>query len=152
MWTVLGTLPAGIVNNGTISNTPRPEIFANWQTLSWPGNNDPDTTGPDADPDRDGTNNLLEWALGLDPNIPDGFRPAFKQGATLEYTYTRRKTAPGAATYQVEWSDGFSNDWPAAGVRSDPPISLSTSSESVRNIIPDGPDGRRFIRLKVVKP
>ena len=148
-----GTLPAGIVNNGSILSPQGPEIFANWQSGIWPGNSDLNTIGPGADPDRDGVNNLLEWALHLDPMLPDVFSPAFTaSGGGLEFTYTRRKVASGAALYQVEWSGTPGADWSTASVITDPPVSLSASKERVRATVPASSGGRRFIRLKVTQP
>ena len=43
---------------------------------------------------------------------PNKFAPAFSKNAdTLKYIDTRRKTAPGDAIWQVEWSDQCANDW-----------------------------------------
>lgn len=41
--TWIGTLPADMVNNGSILSPPGPEIFANWQSGIWPGNSDLNT-------------------------------------------------------------------------------------------------------------
>ena len=128
-----------------------PATLAGWQAQSWPGVNDPDVTGPGMDPDQDGLNNLLEWALHLDPNKPDTFIPAVNMdSSTLEYTYTRRKTAPGQAIYQVEWSDTLADPWTPAP--SDPASEIDDTRESVRTVVPLGTGDRRFIRLKITQP
>ena len=125
-------------------------IFADWQQVTWPGITDPNTIGPDADPDADGITNLLEWALLLDPTSPDTFKPAFsRDGDYLLFTYTRRKTAPGEASFQVERSDNLGNDWSADDVVTAPAQSIDDTSESVVTNIPVGPDGRRFVRVRV---
>ncbi len=130
-----------------------PAVFADWQSLSWPGQSDPATIGPNADPDGDGLDNLLEWALHLDGTRPDGFTPALtRDGEFLLYTYTRRKTAPGAATFQVEWSDTLGHDWSAAGVTVYQPVSTGVASESVVVAVPAGTDEKRFIRLRLSTP
>ncbi|MEY3897684.1 MAG: hypothetical protein RLZZ214_3205, partial [Verrucomicrobiota bacterium] len=152
-----GSLPPGLVNNGTILSDPPPVmdpgIFTDWQALVWPGTSDPETIGPDADPDGDGRKNLLEWALLLDPKRPDVFTPTFiLNGGTLETTYTRRKVAPGEAGYQVEWSDSLADDWSDTDVLTDRPVSLSTTAESVRSTLPAGARGGRFVRIKVAQP
>jgi autotransporter-associated beta strand protein len=152
-----GTLPPGLVNHGTILSDPPPVldpgIFSDWQALTWPGSSDPETIGPNADPDLDGRNNLLEWALHLDPNLPDAFTPTFiLSGGFIETTYTRRKVAPGAAGYQVVWSDSLADDWSDADVVPALPESLSSSKESVRSTLPAGERGRRFVRVKVTQP
>ncbi len=152
-----GSLPPGLVNNGTILSDPTltldPGVFTDWQTLVWPSTTDPLIVGPDADPDHDGRNNLLEWALLLDPKLPDVFTPTFiLNGGTIETTYTRRKVATGEASYQVVWSDALADDWSAANVLTDPPVSLSTTGESVRSTLLAGAGGRRFVRVRLIRP
>jgi hypothetical protein len=130
-----------------------PAVFADWQSLSWPGQSDPATIGPNADPDGDGLDNLLEWALNLDGTRPDCFTPAFtRDGEFLLYTYTRRKTAPGEATFQVEWSDTLGHDWSAAGVTAYQPVSTGVTSESVVVAVPAGTNGTRFVRVRLSTP
>lgn len=148
-----GSLPPGVINHGTIIPAPGPEIFGKWQMIHWPGNTDIQTIGPEADPDHDGVNNLLEWALHLDPVTPDVFLPALsKTGPVLEYRYLRRKTAPGGAAFHVEWADSPDGAWAEESVTSAPPLSVSETSESVTATMPAGLSGRRFVRLRVVQP
>lgn len=152
-----GNLPAGLVNNGTILADPPPPldpgVFSDWQELTWPGNSDPETVGAHADPDNDGRKNLLEWALNLDPKLPDVFTPTFSfSGVTIETTYHRRKIAPGEGSYQVVWSDTLATDWSDADVITDPPVSLSDTAESVRSTLPAGAGGRRFVRVGFSQP
>ena len=152
-----GTLPAGLVNNGTILSdppyVPDPGIFSDWQELVWPGVTDPAIIGPEADPDSDGRSNLLEWALHLDPKLPDSFIPELSLHAgVLEIVYDRRKIAPGEANFEVVWSDHLLNDWSSAGVTTDLPLSLSPTLEQVRSTVPAGSAGRRFVRVKVTQP
>jgi len=137
----------------TVAAALDPAVFDDWRRLVWPGESNPAIIGPDADPDADGLTNFTEWALLLDATTPDVHRPSFsKNGAVLEYTYTRRRVAPGAATWRVEWSDTLGDDWSTAGVLSEPPAVLGTSSESIRSTVPAGSGDRRFIRLKVLPP
>jgi hypothetical protein len=145
--------------NGTVSRSLPvtaavpldPARFADWQSLTWPGITALNIIGPDADPDGDGLANRLEWALHLDPTTPGPFRPDFaKNGEALDFTYVRRKTAPGEATFTVEWSDTLAAPWTPAA--SDPPVSLDATRESVTTTIPAGPNGRRFVRVRVALP
>lgn len=68
--------------------------FQEWQGEQWPGITDPTVIGPDADPDADGRNNLLEYAHGLNPNAADATRPVF---LTLQ---TRDGKLTGAFTHR----------------------------------------------------
>ncbi len=152
-----GTLPAGLINNGTILSdppyVPDPGIFSDWQAIVWPGVTAPGIIGPEADPDSDGRNNLLEWALHLDPKLPDAFSPDLSLDAgVLEIIYDRRKVAPGEASCEVVWSDNLLNDWSTVGVTTDAPISLSPTHERVRSTLPAGNAGQRFVRVKVTQP
>jgi plastocyanin len=132
----------------TASTPLDPAIFTDWQQLVWPGQSNPAIIGPDADPDRDGLTNFTEWALHLDPAASDPFDPDFaKNGTVLDFTYTRRKTAPGEATFTVEWSDTLAAPWTPAV--SDPPVSLDATRESVHTAIPAGSNGRRFVRISI---
>lgn len=132
---------------------PDPAVFHDWQHIIWPGTSDLAISGPDRDPDQDGTANLLEWALHLDPAAPDHFQPVLLPGATeISFTYLRRKTAPGEATFQVEWSDTLADDWSTAGVVTSPVQSINATTESVHSIIPAATAGRRFIRVRVHRP
>lgn len=45
--------------------------FDAWTADNWPGVSDPTIVGTKADPDRDGLDNLLEYALGANPNQTD---------------------------------------------------------------------------------
>lgn len=125
-------------------------VFTDWQQLTWPGESNPAIIGPAADPDGDGLTNLTEWALHLDATAPSVHQPGFvKNGAVLDFAYTRRKTAPGEATFIVEWSDTLAAPWTPAV--SDPPVSLDATRESVQTAIPAGPNGRRFVRVRIIR-
>jgi len=135
-----------------VNSAPSPAYFTEWQALTWAGISDPAIIGPDRDPDSDGITNLLEWALHLNATQP-GTIPALlqKSGGWLEYTYTRRKTAPGEAGFQVEWSDTLSSVWSSEDVSGETLISETSSTQTVRVTIPVVGE-RRFIRLRVSRP
>lgn len=102
-----------------------------------------------ADPDSDGEVNLLEYATAQSPlagtTTTTGIR---RNGAVLEFTYTRNKYATDV-TCTVEWSDALAS-WSAAGVTS----SVQTdgaATQQIKALVPAG-TGRRFVHLKVTAP
>jgi len=126
-----------------------PAIFADWQSITWPGVSDPGIIGPDMDPDHDGNSNFMEWALLLDPNKPDGFTPILTiNGNVLEYTYTRRNTAPGEASFSVEWSDSLAPPWTSAGPGT---VIADGPGQTVKATLSAGVPSR-FVRLKITTP
>jgi hypothetical protein len=131
-----------------------PAYFTDWQDLTWPGVTDGSIIGLDVDPDSDGLTNLAEWALHLDPKKGAPFVPAMVfDGDFILHTYTRRKTAPGEASFHVEWSDTLAtDDWSELDVVTSPPVSIDATSESVTSSIPLGTIERRFIRVRISRP
>ena len=116
------------------------------------GSYDSAGSGADAaDPNGDGLNNLLEYALGIDPNA-SGVMPASlaSSGANLEYSYTRSTAAKdNGVTYQIERSDTL-----AAGSWSTQTVTQQITAtqgalETVKASVAKGNGGKRFLRLRV---
>ena len=121
--------------------------------------------GANADPDGDGFENLMEYALGDDPLSPTSQqRPSGKlSGAHLEYSFTRAKSD---ITYVVEVSDdlihwtpgstyGPSGNTPTTGATTDVTPGGSPSGFTVvrdNTAATSGGVNHRFMRLAVQLP
>ena len=160
---ILGTTPrppgtySAATNPTSFSGTGSlvvPDLFNAWTTSKFPGQTSVAIVGANADPDRDGVANLLEFAIGSDPNLP-GQAPGSlgRSGQTLEFTYSRSVAALNNGTqFEVEWSDTLAAaPWSRSGVtqavHSDDGI-----HQTIKASIPAGISGRRFVRLKVFRP
>ena len=67
---------------------------------------------------KDGETNFLEFATGQNPNAATPARRLLvKNGANLEFTYTRSKAAvTDGVTFAVEWSDTLAaGSWSSVG-------------------------------------
>lgn len=126
--------------------------FQSWQNQHWPGITDPSIIGPDADPDGDGSMNLLEFALGTLPKVPGGSMIGIaKNGSVLEFTYPRSLAAmQDGCAFIVEWTDTLSPAWSTSGV-SQEILSETNGVQTIKASLPAG-TGRRFVRLKVEHP
>ena len=107
-------------------------------------------SGPLADPDEDGIEHLLEYALNLNPDVAD--KLGTKIVNDLEYDQYLRLTItknPAATDviYTVEVSSDL-EDWTDV----DTVIETNTAASLiVRDTIAIGPSNRRFIRLRVTQ-
>lgn len=78
---------------------PEEKPFARWQREQWPGVTDETVISAGADPDRDGVVNAVEYALGLNPHVPDRDRlpqprlAAPPNGRTLRLEFAIPRTA-----------------------------------------------------------
>lgn len=112
----------------------------------------PISTDATADPDQDGSSNLLEYALGLDPTLPTG-NPVTHDFEVIEgqrylrLTVNRNPTATGITmTVEVSSTLGESAEWTTDGTV----VEVNTSAVlQVRDSTPIGSHSHRFIRLKV---
>lgn len=78
---------------------PGEKPFARWQREQWPGVTDETVISAGADPDHDGVVNAVEYALGLNPHVPDRDRlpqpqlAAPPNGRTLRLEFESPRTA-----------------------------------------------------------
>ena len=105
---------------------------------------------PTADLDGDGYDNLFEYAVGLDPAVPDhGALSLVLDNASLYLTYARSVDVTDVS-YQVEWAGTIDSVWSSTGV-SQQILSDNGVIRTIRVTLPKGATGQRFVRLKVVQ-
>lgn len=137
-------------DNAAAPHTPSGETYDDWlrSSLTPAQLVLPSFTNPDADPDNDGHENLLEFALGTQPDNPsDFFLPVFQRsGNTISLTYPRLR---GGIVYTVESSTNLIH-WNTAGIdqATDTPIGQSATATMT---LPPSTE-RIFLRLQVSDP
>lgn len=150
---VVGTI-SDINYQGTNSGTLviRGQTTAEWRAQKFTQQQiNAGVAGDDGDPDHDGLKNLVEYALGTDPNsstTPLGTPVRDANGFTL--TFTRPKDLPGVI-YGAESSDSMNaGSWTPLTVElvTDGPV----QTVRVRDPLNSGNLGRRFIRLLFQAP
>jgi subtilisin-like proprotein convertase family protein len=105
------------------------------------------------DPEKDGTSNLLEYFMSLDPSVSDRGLTFDFEGGVLTLDYRRSKTATGVAGV-VKWHPNLTNavGWSTNGV-TDVLLSDHGTYEMRRATVPvPSEDGQRFLRLEIEAP
>ncbi len=149
--TSIGSATQTIALNGTVTAVETHTHQELWRFANFGSYASANSAADSADPDGDGLNNLLEYALGTAPNS-SGVMPAVLalNGVNLEYTYTRSTAAKdNGVTYQIEWSDTLeAGSWSTETV-SQQITSTQGALETVKASVPAGAGGKRFLRLRV---
>jgi autotransporter-associated beta strand protein len=114
---------------------------------------------PDADPDRDGRANVLEWMLGGNPATPDAasHQPAVAKDAThLTVTFSRNDDSEGELASELQYTTDFvtweslnitSNEWSSPDGTS---LSITENDDAPDTItvkIPNTGNARMFVRI-----
>jgi hypothetical protein len=145
----------------SVNVNPNPNVFEDWIAQYFPGTTNSGVIGILADPDGDRAQNLLEFALGMNPNAADAgpfglHQPGLPKGSIQVVSGTnylvltvQRPIGRTGITYGAEVSGDLAT-WTAA-VAVGPPINNGDGTESVvfRDVIPATEAAVRFIRLKI---
>ncbi|ATC64072.1 hypothetical protein CMV30_08965 [Nibricoccus aquaticus] len=119
---------------------------------------DPSLSGEDADPDHDGLNNLLEYALGREPHATESTPPSEtstyeEAGLTyLTLTFARALNAADLAI-QPQFSGNLVH-WTSAAIQVGPATNLGDGREQVtyRDTVPLTTGTGRFARIQISTP
>ena len=115
---------------------------------------------PGADPDKDGVCNLLEFVLGSSPIAasPSALPTQTNDGSEIAFHFKRSDASELDTTLTVEISDGLGNWTSIPGI----PVSANSGGavfvvehqaaedDDVTVLVPLGPAGHRFVRLKAI--
>ncbi len=128
-----------------------PESYASWQShyFSPTQRAASGTVGPMDDPEHDGVINLMEYALGLDPNVRNPSLPpaVIRSGNTLEYTFPRNFALTDIA-YTPETAASLSGAWtPVAALDT-----TGTGDIRIMKVSLPMNGSHLFVRLRISKP
>jgi hypothetical protein len=128
--------------------------YPTWQSLYFTEAEiaNPDISGPGADPNGDGTTNLLKYAFGLDPRKPNppGSMPAASIGdGHLQVTVRRQKNVPDLQ-FEMQLSDDLIT-WDTSTAVAGPATDNGDGTETITFQDPAllGANRQRFARVSV---
>ncbi|MBK1832427.1 Ig-like domain-containing protein [Roseibacillus ishigakijimensis] len=135
-YNVAASNSAGTGWGSTASFTTLPGGYSHWSSEHEV------TTGPQGDDDGDGVSNLVEYALGLDPQAAEPSPGTLRDGV-LSFAKGAEAAANGDLRYTIETSPDLQDPWTTveASIETDEEISCS---------LPEG-QSRIFARLRVVQ-
>ncbi len=107
----------------------------------------PALTGPNADFDRDGFSNLVEYALGLDPRVASNADVPTVAASASEWTFTYTRPADRSnVTYTVQASTNLTTWTDVAATRT-----VTGPTETWRATVPVTGNPNLIFRLKIVQ-
>jgi len=143
----------GVTLNTYTIDVTRLSLLDTWRLQKFGTSIDEGDAADLATPQGDGVANLLKFATGMDPMVP-GVMPGTltTDGSNLIFTYVRLKAAVADGTVcSVMWTDDLAlPNWSNAGV-TESSVDQGTT-ELVRDTLPMGGSGRRFVQLFVSHP
>lgn len=128
--------------------------FEEWREREFPDDFWDDTvSGFDADPDGDGIPNILEYALGGHPLLPNGALTTLGIDADGYLTISfRRRAGAGGVLYDVQYSTDLTQPWqslPGTPVAVSGPDEDGMETVTFRDTATMNTLGRRFLRVRV---
>jgi uncharacterized repeat protein (TIGR03803 family) len=152
-FTLRATDTAGLYAETTLTITVYASPWQSWQASKFGANaGNPPIAGDMADPDGDGLCNLLEYAVGTNPNTGNAVTIVLDMETVAGAKYLRLTITKNPAATDVQFTVQVNGDVSnAAGWNgAETVIEQNTASTLVvRDAVPAGP---RFIRLKVARP
>jgi hypothetical protein len=159
--TLVLNLGEGLIGSAILGTTQQTNITIDSAFVAWQGTNftpvelaDSTISGDLADPDGDGRTNLLEFALGSDPHLPDAAVPALSKvnvsGSNyLAITFRRRNPLLDLA-YTVQTGASLTS-WGNTAVIVGSAVSNGDGTETVtfRDSVPITGATQRFMRVQV---
>ena len=127
--------------------------YVQWQTLKFPGGASFAESGAEDDPDKDGLINLIEYAFGSEPMLPNP-SPAVSGTTTVGgetfHTLTVPKNPDATdSVVSVEAASSLTaSDWSANGLVI---VTDSATLLTVRDSQPMSAQSRRFFRARVTR-
>ena len=152
---------------GMLNITTSPSAYNTWAIANGLDNTPGKEASPTADPDNDGTPNLMEWIFGSNPLAYNSVaqHPQISSNATtLSLNFTRNPSTESSTTLVAQWSVDLAtwHNAPIGAVSSGPDangvvvnITPNTSApDSVTVSVPlsNGSQGRFFLRIKATMP
>ncbi len=139
----------GLVDQVTFT----PSAFGTWQAANFTLQQRADAfaSGPDADPNRDGTSNLQAYALGIHPltgfGAPQPRAAETPSGRALIY---RRNTAATDVNFFVQQTTDLADEFSWSDVStSDTILSTVGTLETIEAVVPETPNLNDFYRLRL---
>ena len=140
------------LEGGTLASSFAVTVLSSNPLIAWRQTNfsttfDTGSAANLADPDSDGISNLLEYALGLSPTVPNTTGLPVVQTSAGSLTFTYKRAVASGLTYAVQTTTNLADSasWTTTGVDQGTPADDGTTTASIPYST-----GPSFLRLSVV--